>query len=462
MRRARTCFALALALSGCSERRAPGGGGPAASASLPALAPSGDAPAASASAPSGDAPAASASTPPGDAPAASASAPPGDATSDAPGASAGAGVQRIVLAKGDAFELRLPPGLAITPAAEGLKRARFMAESPDGRLFVTDMIDLSDNRRGIVYALDGFDPATRTFARRVPYLTGLRNPNSVAFRREGARSWLYVALTDRLVRYPYADGAPAPAGPPETLATFPDYGLNYKYGGWHLTRTVTFGGDGTLYVSAGSSCNACEETEAVRATVSAMGAAGEGARIFARGLRNAVGLRWANGRLFATNMGADHLGDNVPDDALYALTDGAHYGWPYCYPAGARTLADPKFAASEQRVDCTQVPAPLARFGAHASPLGFEFFENSAPLAEVRGGFVVALHGSTKKSIGRGYKLVRVARGRPPEDLITGFLEGTAVHGRPVDVVRWGDGFLFTDDFAGVVYFVGRAARAGG
>lgn len=173
----------------------------------------------------------------------------------------------LTLQRGTTLDLRIPEGVAMNVASEGMLRARFMTESPDGRLFITDLIDMSDNSRGIVYVLSDFDAKSHQFGKRARYLTGQRNPNSVAFHTDSTGTWIYVARTDRLVRYRYVANADAPSGEPETLATFPDYGLNYKYGGWHLTRTVTFGPDGTLYVSAGSSCNACAEKEEVRATV---------------------------------------------------------------------------------------------------------------------------------------------------------------------------------------------------
>lgn len=218
---------------------------------------------------------------------------------------------------------------------------------------------------------------------------------------------------------------------------------------------MAFGGDGTLYVAAGSSCNACEEKESVRATVQAMTSAGKDARIFARGLRNSVGLKWAEGALYATDMGADQFGDNAPDERMFALADGKNYGWPYCYQDGPEVRHDPQFAESSARFDCATVPPAFARFPAHAAPLGLEYFASDAALAAVRDSFVVALHGSSKKSIGHGYRLVRVRPGEPPQDLIAGFIRNGKVHGRPVDVLRWGAGFLFSDDFGGVVYAVG-------
>ena len=362
----------------------------------------------------------------------------------------------LTLQRGTTLDLRIPDGVAMNVAAEGMKRARFMTESPDGRLFVTDLIDMSDNRRGIVYVLSDFDATSHQFGKRAPYLTGQRNPNSVAFHTDATGAWIYVALTDRLVRYRYVANADAPSGEPETLATFPDYGLNYKYGGWHLTRTVTFGPDGTLYVSAGSSCNACDEKEEVRATVQAMTAAGKHARFYARGLRNAVGLKWVNDALFATDMGTDQFGNDVPDERMFALKDGANYGWPHCYQDHATVKRDPIFGVGGAGAICAHVPAAFARFPAHAAPLGFEHFDHGAAIAEVKDSFVVALHGSTKKSIGHGYRVVRVREGgAPPADVITGFMRGEKVYGRPVDVLRWRDGMLVSDDFAGAIYFLG-------
>ncbi|HEX5965841.1 MAG TPA: hypothetical protein VFY51_07905, partial [Pyrinomonadaceae bacterium] len=179
-----------------------------------------------------------------------------------------AATHHIKLANGKSFDLKLPDGFDISIAAQGLKRVRFMTRSPDDRIFVTDMYNLTDNKRGVVYILEDFDPATRQFKKVTKYLSDLRNPNSVAFYTdELGTNWFYLALTDRLVRYRYEAGSETPSGEPEVLATFPDYGLGYKYGGWHLTRTVVTGGNGKIYVAVGSSCNACVEKEEVRAAI---------------------------------------------------------------------------------------------------------------------------------------------------------------------------------------------------
>jgi glucose/arabinose dehydrogenase len=363
---------------------------------------------------------------------------------------------KITLANGKSFVLNLHEGFAIDVAAEGLKRVRFMAKSPDNRIFVTDMYNLTDNRRGAVYILDEFDKETKRFQRVIPYLTGLRNPNSVAFYTDSqGNNWFYLALTDRLVRYRYEAGTSKPTSQPEVLATFPDYGLGYKYGGWHLTRTIAVGDNGKIYVSVGSSCNACEEKEEVRATIVEMDPDGKNSRYFARGLRNAVGLKWTGGRLFATNMGSDHLGLNRPADTMTQIRGGANYGWPYCFQTGGRILIDAKLNPRGTKFDCRKSPAASVTFPAHSSPLGLEHFDSAAdpPLRDL---FLVALHGSTTKSLKRGYKVVSVSpeTGRV-EDFLTGFLQGTVVNGRPADVFRVGASeFLLTDDRGGVVYYI--------
>jgi glucose/arabinose dehydrogenase len=364
---------------------------------------------------------------------------------------------KITLKTGKSFNLNLPANYEITAAAEGLKRPRFFAKAPDGRIFVTDLHDLTDNRKGTVYILDEFDLETGKFRKVTAYLTNLHNPNSAQFYTdENGQDWLYLALTDKLIRYKFQKGETAPSDKsPETLATFPDYGLSYKYGGWHLTRTVAINPETRkIYVSIGSSCNACQEKEKMRASVLEMNPDGSRQRRFATGLRNAVGLKFVGKNLFATNQGADHLGLNKPDETLHALKNGADYGWAKCYQSNGRIFADPEFG---KQSDCRKVPAAYARFPAHSSALGFDYFDKDTPDKTIQSAFLVALHGATNEKLGHGYKIVVIRKGEKPQDFITGFLQNGKVNGRPCDVMRLDENsFLFSDDRAGAVYYVKR------
>lgn len=388
--------------------------------------------------------------------------------------------------------LTLPRDLTINIAATGLHCPRFFATAPDGRIFVADLYNRSDNTKGALYILDGWNPQTNTFARVVPYLQNLRNPNNIAFYTDPAgQAWLYTALTDKLVRFRYQPGDTHPTSAPEVLAHFPDYGLGYKYGGWHLTRTVAFAklhGATRLYVTVGSSCNACREKEAIRATLTVMHPDGTDQHIVAQGLRNAVDLRYIpqidGGALFSTNMGADHLGDNSPEDTLLELDSNAHpgpannpqkpatYGWPTCYFLGGTSHPDPTVSDPQPgqhivnaqpgppppQFDCSKVSPAYTTFLAHSSPLGFEYFAGDNKL--LANTFLVALHGPSRARIDTGYRVVRFsAAARRPQDLILGFLAQQngrpIVKGRPCGLLRVGaDSFLLTDDLNGVVYFI--------
>jgi glucose/arabinose dehydrogenase len=360
---------------------------------------------------------------------------------------------KVSLKSGKTFNLNLPANYEIIPAAEGLKRVRFFAKSPDGRIFVTDMHDLTDNEKGAVYILDDWDPETGRFGTITPYMTGLKNPNSAAFYTDAnGQDWFYLAETDKLTRRRFKKGETKPTGRAETLATFPDYGLSYKYGGWHLTRTIAFGPNGKVYVSVGSSCNACIEKEKVRATIVEMNPDGSGQRIFAKGLRNAVWIQWIGKTLFGTNQGSDHLGDDRPDETFYAVRNSVDYGWPYCHQANGRIIKDPEFRRS---MGCKGMPVSYGWFPARSSALGFDYFDNTTEDPQLKGSFLVALHGSTNLDIQRGYKLVVLRKGKRNQDFLTGFLKGSTVFGRPCGLMKLdANSFLFTDDKFGVIYYV--------
>jgi glucose/arabinose dehydrogenase len=181
--------------------------------------------------------------------------------------------------------------------------------------------------------------------------------------------------------------------------------------------------------------------------------------IFAKGMRNAVGLAWAQGSLFATNMAADHLGTDKPDDAMFRVDKDRHYGWPYCYHWNGKVYADPKLDTASTKVLPTQVPEAFSSFGAHTAPLGLAWFaDDQASDARLKNYFLVAQHGSYTPAIARGYSIQRVREHHAPEDFIKGFLDAQGnVHGRPCGIFSAGkDSFYFTDDKFGTLYRVYR------
>ena len=372
---------------------------------------------------------------------------------------------KVSLKDGREFNLNLPENYEIVPAAEGLNRVRFFAVAPDGRIFVTDMFNMDDNKKGAVYILDAWNSKQGKFGKIIPFMTNLRNPNSIAFYTDkNNQHWFYLAETDKLTRYKFVKDSVEPTGKPEILATFPDYGLNYKHGSWHMTRTIAFSPEGKLYVSIGTSCDFCEEKKKerdIRGVVLEMNPDGSGRRVYARNIKNAVGLKWIGNKLYATNEGVDHLGLDNPDDTFYELKDGADYGWAKCFQSNGVVTADPKFVKNKKpQVDCSFVPTSYAYFPAHSSALGFDYFDERTSDANLKRAFLVALHGSTNRDDGRGYKIVAVYENNRQQDFITGFVADKNIFGRPCDILKMSsNSFLFSDDRGGVVYFVRKKNR---
>jgi glucose/arabinose dehydrogenase len=178
---------------------------------------------------------------------------------------------------------------------------------------------------------------------------------------------------------------------------------------------------------------------------------GSAKKIFAKGLRNAVWIKWIGNNLFATNQGSDHLGLNRPDETFHALQEGGDYGWPGCHSSNGKLFRDTTVRSST----CKGVSGPYAFFPAHSSALGFDYFDLETEEPALTGAFVVALHGSTNKRLKKGYKVVIMRKGQKTQDLITGFLKGSTVYGRPCGVMRLSNNsFLLTDDHTGIVYLV--------
>lgn len=331
-------------------------------------------------------------------------------------------------------EIQLPDGFKIEVFADDLGSPRFMALSPDNVVFAT-LID-----SGKVVALPDKNKNGKT-DRVMTFIEGLTRPHGIAFHN----GFLYIGETNQITRFKY-NGFDKEPGKKEVVV--PDLPT-----GGHFTRTVEFGPDGKMYVSIGSSCNVCEEEDERRAAILQYNPDGSGVKIFARGLRNAVGLafRPETGELWVTDNGRDWLGDNLPPEEINIVKEGSHYGWPYCY--GDR-VPDPEYDRDEF---CKNTIPPVFKMQAHSAPLGLAFYTGELFPEEYRGDLFVAFHGSWNRSVPTGYKVVRIKieDGKPAgiEDFATRWLEGENVRGRPVDVQVGPDGGLFvSDDGGGIIY----------
>jgi glucose/arabinose dehydrogenase len=329
--------------------------------------------------------------------------------------------------------LWLEPGFEVGVAAWGLPSARMLAQSPTGELV------LSQHFEGKVVKLADFngDGVTDEI---VPILTGLGMPHGVAFIGQT----LFVAETERILRLDtWWDGSSA-----RPIAALPG-------GGDHRTRSLTAGPDGMLYVSIGSSCDACDESDPLRAAIWRLDPDGGPLEPYARGLRNAVGLTWSpdGSQLWATENERNELGEEIPPDEVVAVRPGGDYGWPACY--GDR-VPTPGLGSAER---CAATEPPTVQLPAHSAPLGLAFSTGPRFPSTYRGELFVALHGSALRTQPVGYELARIPMrdGVPgePRTFMRGWLVGDDSWGRPVSPYVAHDGTLYlTDDKGGGVYRV--------
>jgi len=351
--------------------------------------------------------------------------------------------QRIEnLANSDSDFLNLPEGFSISIFAKDL---------PGSRDVVFDGMDnllVSRTREGVITMIKIKEGKA---VGQDDIFSKLNNPHGLAIDPE-TPFLLYFAEEDKISRVMLYSGQS-----PQKIADLPE-------GGGHFTRSLIFGSDGRLYVSIGSSCNVCNEEDNRRAKIFVMEKDGSDFKEFSRGLRNAVfmAVHPGTGKIWATEMGRDLLGDNLPPDEINIIEEGKNYGWPICY---GKNIYDANFDKNVYiRNPCMEpfeAPSHID-MPAHSAPLGLAFFPESWP-EEYRNDLLVAYHGSWNRTEPTGYKIVRIKldeqgsfSGELPEieDFISGWLKNGEALGRPVDILIASDGIYISDDKAGVIYKV--------
>ncbi len=313
--------------------------------------------------------------------------------------------------------LKIPNGFTLSVFSENLGSPRDLIEDPNGIILVSLI------KEGKVVAL----PDGKTI------LQNLNKPHGLAFKGDK----LYVAETHQVTSYDYNKNT-LRATNPKKIIDLPD-------GGNHFSRSIIFKGD-LLLISVGSSCNVCKEKDQRRAAI--IGVKEDGTSFtYATGLRNSVfmAIHPETEDLWATEMGRDLLGDDIPPDEINIVKEGRYYGWPYCYGKNSK---DSAFDDSDNaNKTCAASEPSIINLKAHSAPLGLAFYNND---------LLVAYHGSWNRTVPTGYKIVRIKKldsSPVVEDFITGWLEGNEAYGRPVDILVSKLGTIFiSDDKKGVVY----------
>jgi len=367
-------------------------------------------------------------------------------------------------------------GLKVTAFAEGLDHPRWLYVLPNGDVLVaeTNAPPKPDDAKGIrgwvmkkVMGRAGAgvpSPNRITLLRdanhdgvaetRTIFLENLNSPFGMTL----VGNELYVADTDRLIRFPYKEGDTKITAQPTKVVDLPGGTLNH-----HWTKNVIASRDGSkLYVTTGSNSNVAEngmEAEEGRAAIWEVDRATGAHRIFASGLRNPNGLAWEprSGALWTAVNERDEIGSDLVPDYITSVKDGGFYGWPFSYYGQNVDLRvepqNPELVA--------KAIAPDYAVGPHTASLGLTFAEGSTLPAPFTEGAFVGQHGSWNRKPHSGYKVIFVPfnAGKPvgqPVDVLTGFLNADEkAQGRPVGVVidKQG-GLLVADDVGNKVWRV--------
>ncbi|TCK22836.1 PQQ-dependent sugar dehydrogenase [Pseudonocardia endophytica] len=387
--------------------------------------------------------------------------------------------------------VQIPAGWTMSVFAR-VPDARLAAWAPDRTLLVS----VPEEGRIVRLVPDGRGGATES-----TLLEGLDQPHGMAF----TGSTLYVAQSDRVDAYAYADGraaAPRPVVTGLPDAKSPDLRGAYA----HALKSVAVGPDGAVYVSVGSTGNISEQDLTAtppRASILRVPPGGGPAAPFAVGVRNGTGLAVApDGAVWTAVNNRDNIqypydrpyanasgssrGDVIdeyvtaqPAEALAKLTPGRNLGWPYCNPdpdeqpgvAGSpQRLSDIGFVNDQETnpdgsmLDCAALPLVEQGFPAHSAPLGLAFTDGTLP-APYADGALAGVHGSWNASPPRAPEVSFFPRQGdglgPQQTLVGGFQDADGSRwGRPVAAVAGPDGAVYvTDDEAGAVYRLAPPGR---
>jgi len=393
----------------------------------------------------------------------------GDWTKDAPGVRRKITVQdlpppssnalainlpRVARRPADA-QLRVPPGFRIDPYADGFRDPRFLLAAPNGDIFVVE------SHANQIRVLRDTNKSGRPDTNEIFTEHDLNRPFGIAFYPPGDEpQFLYVANTDGVIRFPYRNGDLKARGPAQQLAAHLSPGALLR-GGGHWTRDIVFSPDGKkMYVSIGSRSNVSDKgAEENRARIFAFNPDGTGQKVYAWGIRNAVGIAFRPGtnELWMSTNERDEIGEDLPPDYICSVRPGGFYGWPWFYIGNH---PDPRHKGKHPELaDTVIVPDVLVQ--AHSATLNLCFYTGDQFPSEYKGDIFADFHGSWNRMKRTGYKVVRVpfdhstgkARGEY-EDFVTGFVTPESkVWGRPVGITVAKHGsLLISEDGNGTIW----------
>jgi glucose/arabinose dehydrogenase len=350
-------------------------------------------------------------------------------------------------------EIKLPAGFSIELYA-AVPHARHIAVGPNGK------VAFVGTREGKVYAVAlAAEPVARAVTEFAPSVP--KNlPNGVCFATDGA---LFVVEINRVQVFP--DAERVFADPSVTGKTIVEQGKlipTSEEKRAHGARACRVGPDNKLYITLGQPYNVPPPDKLRLYDTWGLGAIirlrldGTGRELFARGIRNSVGLDFnpKDKTLWFTDNQVDRMGDDIPPGELNRATKaGLAFGFPWYGGGHIRT------AEYADETPPAGLVFPQVETIAHAADLGLKFYAGAQFPQKYRGGLFSAQHGSWNRTEPVGARVLFTSlkpdgTADKTEPFAEGWLQKDGAYwGRPVDVASLPDGsLLVSDDYAGALY----------
>ena len=314
--------------------------------------------------------------------------------------------------------LTLPQGFCAAVVADNVGPARHLAVAANGDLYVSTR----NGGRGVtggVVALHDTNGDGKMDSREH---FGSDGATGVALHN----GYVYMATTNSIVRYKLGAGELAPDAPAEVIVE----GLTDRR--QHAEKGIAFDGKGGVYVNIGAPSNACQVPDRQpkvagqdpcqlleiaggiwRFDENKAGQKQADGKRYATGLRQMVGLTWHDNSLWAVMHNRDGL-DTMwpgqftaeqnaewPAEYLVKVSDGANFGWPYCFynNAEGQLVTNPEYGGDGKKTDrCAAFTPPVVAFPGHWAPNDVLFYTGTLFPQKYRGGAFVAFHGSWNRA----------------------------------------------------------------
>jgi glucose/arabinose dehydrogenase len=391
-----------------------------------------------------------------------------------------------IIPDADNAALKLPDGFSALKVAENVGRARHIAVTHKGEVYVK-LRSVVDGKGILLLTDDNGDG-------RAEKQSGFGDYGGTGIYLSD--EYLYASSNGAVFRYKLDENQHVlkPDAPEVVVSGLIDRRQ-------HNSKSFTLDNDGYIYVNIGAYSNACQERDRTKGSQGIdpcpiLEQAGgiwrfradkldqsydDGIR-YATGLRNVVGLDWnqQDDQLFVMMHGRDQLHDLFPDlftaqesadlpsEVMYALKEGDDCGWPYMYydQIQHKKILAPEYGGDGKKEYNGPAIDPVMAFPGHLAPNALLFYTGNMFPEKYKNGAFIAFHGSWNRApeLQEGFYVVFAPfkDGKPTGDweVFADNFAGTdkivspgdADH-RPCGLAQGPDGSLYvSDDAKGTIY----------